>query len=41
LRNKPPKKTEELGNFNAHGWKIKALLLDDEFIVLRGKKGIK
>ena len=41
LKNKGPKKTEELGNFICNGWKIKVLLLDDEFIVLRGRKGIK
>lgn len=41
IRGKGAKKTEELGNFICNGWKIKVLLLDDEYIVLRGRKGIK
>ena len=28
-----------MGNFICNGWKIKVLLLDDEDLVLRGKKG--
>ena len=39
IRGKLAKKTEELGNFMVNGWRIKVLLLDDEFILLRGKKG--
>jgi hypothetical protein len=30
-----------LGNFICNGWKVKVLLLDEEFILLRGRKGIK
>jgi hypothetical protein len=41
LRNKLPKKTEELGNFICNGWKIRVLLLDEEFLLLRGKQGTK
>jgi hypothetical protein len=41
LRSKVPKKTEELGNFICNGWKVKVLLIDEEFILLRGKQGLK
>ncbi len=41
LRSKGSKNTEELGNFICNGWKIKAVLLDKEFILLRGRKGLK
>lgn len=34
-----PKKTEELGNFVINKWKIKVVLVNDEFIVLKGLKG--
>lgn len=33
------KKTQQLGNFITNGWKIKALLLDDQYIVLHARKG--
>ena len=33
------KKTDELGNFICNGWKIKVLLLDDEYVLLRGRRG--
>ena len=41
IRGKMVKKTEELGNFESNGWKIKVLLFDDTHICLRGKKGIR
>jgi hypothetical protein len=41
LRTRLPKKTEELGNFICNGWRIKALLLEEEFVLLRGKQGTK
>jgi len=36
-----PKKTEDLGNFEINKWKIKAVLVNEEYIVLKGKKGSK
>lgn len=41
LRNKAPTKTEELGNFQCNGWKVRVLLVDEEFVLLRGRQGVK
>lgn len=41
LRNKAPAKTEELGNFQCNGWKVRVLLVDEEFVLLRGRQGMK
>lgn len=41
LRNIAPRKTEELGNFLCNGWKVRVLLVDEEFVLLRGRQGVK
>ena len=33
--------TKDLGEYSAYGWTVKVLILEDNFIVLKGQKGKK
>ena len=38
MRDKMPKSTEELAQFVCNGWKVKVLLVDRQYLLLRGRK---